>query len=355
MSRFIVAATAALALSACSGGSNPFVDAASDTDTTTDTTTDTGTDSGIDSDRTLPPGTASPDADSGIYRSEPTQSEGGNSGDGYANDISYDADSDTFFVNNLAFDGDNEYARGTKVSSLPGGKSQYAVYEADPLATDPDSSAPISQFSHRAIYGVSRNGQDKFAIVRTGAYVGYGFGGFVYQREGGVTLPSTGQAIYNGQMAGLRDFNGASGLEYTTADIEIAIDFDDFDETTGSRGDAVTGTITNRRIFDIEGTDITSDVLSRIGTSAGTTLRSYPTATFVVGPGVMDDNGELLGTVSSSYVDSSGESQSFESGNYYAIVSGNNAKRIVGVVVLENSVDPIASSVRETSGFIVYR
>jgi len=348
MSRFLVAAATALALSACGSGSNPFVDAASDTDT--DTTTDT--DTGIDSDRTLPPGTPSPDAATGIYRSEPTESEGGNTGDGYANDISYDADTDTFMVNNLAFDGDNAYARGTKVSSLAG---KYAVYEADGLATDPDSSTPISQFSHRAIYGVSRNGQDKFAIVRTGAYVGYGFGGFVYQREGGVTLPSTGQAIYNGVMAGLRDFNGTGGLEYTTADIEVAIDFDDFDETTGSRGDAVRGAITNRRIFDIEGTDITSDVLMRIEDDQGITLRSYPTATFVVGPGVMDDNGELLGEVSSSYVDSSGTTQEFESGNYYAIVSGNNAKRIVGVVVLENSVDPIAESVRETSGFIVYR
>ena len=350
MSRFIVAAATVLALSACSGGSNPFVDAASDTDT--DTTTDTDTGTGIDSDRTLPPGTPSPDADNGIYRSEPTESEGGNTGDGYASDISYDADSDTFFVNNLAFDGDNEYARGTKVSSLAG---KYAVYEADDLATDPDSSTPISQFSHRAIYGVSRSGEEKFAIVRTGAYVGYGFGGFVYQREGGVTLPTTGQAIYNGVMAGLRDYNGTGGLEYTTADIEIAIDFDDFDESTGSRGDAVRGTITNRRIFDIEGTDITSDVLTRIGTSEGTTLRSYPTATFKVGPGVMDDNGELLGEVSSYYVDSSGETQTFESGNYYAVVAGDDAERIVGVVVLENSVDPVAESVRETSGFIVYR
>ncbi|MDF1715780.1 MAG: hypothetical protein P1U75_03755 [Antarcticimicrobium sp.] len=348
MSRFFIAAATALALSACSGGSNPFAEGGSGTDT--DTGTDTGT--GIDSDRTLPPGTPSPGADSAIYRSEPTSEEDAYAGNGYASDISYDSAKDTFTVNNLAFDGDNEYARGTKVSSLA---SKYAVYEADDLATDPDSSKPISQFRHRAIYGVSRNGRDKFAIVRTGAYVDYGFGGFIYQRDGDVTLPSTGQAIYNGVMAGLRDFNGAGGLEYSTADIEIAIDFDDFDETTGSRGDAVSGVITNRRIFDIDGADITSNVLTRIETSEGITLRSYPTATFKVGPGVMDDNGEILGEVSSYYTDSTGAIQEFETGNYYAIVSGNNAKRIVGVVVLENSVDPIADTVRDTSGFIVYR
>ncbi|MGD9866322.1 MAG: hypothetical protein AB7S99_24255, partial [Pseudodonghicola sp.] len=227
--------------------------------------------------------------------------------------------------------------------------------EADQQFTDPENNNPVNQFTHRAIYGVSRNGNTKFAIVRTGAYMPYGFGGFIYQRENGVTLPSTGQATYSGVMAGMRDFNGAAGLEYTTADIDIAIDFDDFNETTGGRGDAVQGTITNRKIYDINGKDITGSVLSRINADQNLTLRSYPVATLTVGPGVMDDNGEMLGQLSSFYTDSSGAVKQFESGKYYAIVSGKKANQIVGVVVLENTVDPIADAVRETSGFIVYR
>lgn len=353
MTKFLVAAVAALALSACSGGSNPFGTDSDSAGTDTgsgDTGTDTG--SGIDSDRTLPPGTASPSAEDGIYRTEATSDEDAYSGNGYATDISYDAEADTFTVDNLAFDGDNVYSRGTDVSSLAG---QYAVYEADEHFTDPDSSTPINQFTHRAIYGVSTDGNAKFAIVRTGAYVGYGFGGFVYQRENDVTLPSTGQAIYNGVMAGLRDFSGAGGLEYSTADIEIAIDFDDFDEDTGGRGDAVQGTISNRTIFDIEGNDITSEVIARIEAKNDITLRTYPTATFSVGPGVLDDNGEMMGELQSYYTDNTGATQIFESGNYYAIVSGEDAGQIVGIVVLETTLDPIADSVRDTSGFVVYR
>ncbi len=339
MTKFLVAAAATLALSAC-GGSNPFV------------VDDGSTGGSADSGREMPPGTETPSAGSAIYRTEPTSDEDGLSGNGYATNISYDADKDTFTVDNLAFDGDNEYSRGTKVKTLAG---KYAVYEADTQFTDPENSKPVNQFKHRAIYGVSRNGDTNFAIVRTGAYVGYGFGGFVYQRTGGVTLPSSGQAVYNGKMAGLRDFSGAGGLEYTTADIEISVDFDDFDDSTGSRGDAVKGAITNRKIFDTGGTDITDTVIARIEAENEITLRSYPTALFTVGPGVMDDNGEILGKVSSSYIDSSGKTQTFESGNYYAIMSGDKAGQIVGVVVMESSIDPIASTVRETSGFVVYR
>lgn len=44
-----------------------------------------------------------------------------------------------------------------------------------------------------------------------------------------------------------------------------------------------------------------------------------------------------------------------EQGKYYAIVSGDKADQVVGVVVLETSVDPAAETVRDTSGFVVYR
>jgi len=136
--------------------------------------------------------------------------------------------------------------------------------------------------------------------------------------------------------------------------VQIAIDFDDFNPTTGGRGDAVSGSLTNRTIYDTNGTDITNDVINRINTDNNLTLSSIPVATFNVGPGNLDDNGEIIGTLTSRYTDANGESQVYESGNYYAIVSGDNAEEIVGVVVLENTIDPVASTVRETGGFIVY-
>ncbi|WP_425045569.1 hypothetical protein [Primorskyibacter sp. S87] len=357
MNKFIVAVAAALTLAACGGGSTPFEDAAAeDSDTSsgdgsTDGNTDTDGGTAINGDRSLPPGTASPQPTLGIFRSEPTSTQTGATGNGFATGVSYDSANDTFTVDNLGFDGDNTYSRGTAVSSL----GPYAVYEADQQVTDGFSGNPVNQLSHRAIYGVSTSGNSRFAIVRTGAYVDYGFGGFIYQRDNGVTLPSTGQALYNGVMAGMRDFNGAGGLEYTTADIALAIDFDDFNDSTGTRGDAVRGFISNRTIYDASGNDITSTVVSRIEQDNNISLGNIPTAVFTVQPGVLDDNGEMLGTVQSYYTDSSGQTAVFEQGNYYAIVSGNNAEEVVGIVVLESTLDPISSSVRDTSGFVAYR
>lgn len=349
MRPYFVALATFVALSACGGS-----DAVFGTDDGTDTGSGSGggTDTGnpINSDRTVPPGTASPSPAVAIFRSEPTSTDGTYDGNGFARDISYNSANDTFTVDNLGFDGDNTYSRGTAVSSL----GPFAVYEADAQYLDSFDGTPINQFTHRAIYGVSTSGNTQFAIVRTGAYAGYGFGGFIYQRDNNVTLPTTGQAEFNGKISGLRDYNGAARLEYTTGDIEIAIDFDDFNDSTGTRGDAVRGVISNRRIYDIGGNEVTSDVLARVNAKNNITLSSIPAATFAVGPGVMDDNGEIIGTLQSYYVDSNGQTQTFEEGNYYAIVSGANVDEIVGVVVLESTKDSIASTVRETSGFIVY-
>jgi hypothetical protein len=352
MNKLILTIAVLSVLSACSGdGTNPFDDTTDEEttdDTGDDTTDDTGDDgTAIDGDRVLPPGSTSPTSDDSIFRSEPTT---GNNGDGQAEGISYNSTDDTFTVDNLAFDGDNVYARGASIGSL----GPYSVYEADSQYPDSATGTPINQLSHRAIYGVSGSTNTQFAIVRTGAYAQYGFGGFIYQRNNGVTLPDSGQASYSGTVAGIRDFNETGGLEFTTGDITIDIDFDDFNETAGLRGDAVKGHITNRKIYDIDGVEITDTVLARIGVENNITLSAIPTANFVIGPGVMDDNGEILGTINSYYTNSSGENAIFESGNYYAIVAGDSAEEIVGIVVLESSVDAIGQ-VRETSGFVVYR
>ncbi|KGB83516.1 hypothetical protein JT55_01755 [Rhodovulum sp. NI22] len=351
MKRIFLASAACLAVAACSGGdgTNPITSGPTDDteDPTTDPTTDPGT--GIDSDRTVPPGTTSPTADLGIYRYEPPT----DSGDGYAQSVSYDAATDTFSVDNLAFDGANTYQRDDMVGSL----GPYAVYEGDGVFNDPVTGVPISQFEHKAIYGVSTNtdanglATTQFAIVRTGAYVGYGFGGFIYQRDGGVTLPTSGQAAYSGQYAALRDFNGRGGLEYATGDMTAAIDFNDF-----NAGDAVQGKVTNRRVYDVNGSDITASIISALGTQYGRSYTALPQINFVVGPGVLDTNGEILGSVSSNVTDATGALQGFETGKYYAVIAGDNADEIVGVLTTEAD-DPRYDSVtvRETGGFILYR
>jgi hypothetical protein len=308
--------------------------------------------SGITSDRTLPPGSTSPTAASGIYRSEPTD---GNDGDGYAANISYDSSTDTFYVEGLGFDGDQDtglpFNRAT-----PGSLNGFALYEAP--ATHPDSLTgnPITQMDHRALYGVSTSGEVEFAIVRTGSYTGYGFGGFVYQRNGSVVLPTSGQALYTGQYAALRDFDGAGGLQYASGDMEVAIDFNGFSsQCSGGCAGAVRGYVTNRRYFDTNGNDITDAYLTALGSVNSSTYTELPTLVFTVGPGVLDDNGEITGTVTSTITTSSGV-ETHESGTYYAILSGDNSEEMVGVLVVESDY-PVDGSVtvRETGGFILDR
>jgi hypothetical protein len=285
-------------------------------------------------------------------------------GNGFVAGVTYTAASggnpETFTVDGLAFDGGNVYQRDDQVDSL----GPFAVYEADSVYNDDVTGVPINQLTHRAVYGVSRSGRTQFAIVRTGAYIPYGFGGFVYQRNGSVTLPTTGQARYTGEYAGLRDFDGAGGLEYTTGSMTVDIDFNDFNE-----GDGVKGAVRNRAIFDLDGQDITNDVVSALNTEYGTSLSQLPTLLFTIGPGALDANGEIGGSLQSTVVSDGGAAEVYESGNrtgscdgcgYFAVISGDATSggndEIVGILVVE-SADPRFDGVtaRETGGFLLYR
>lgn len=339
MRRISLALAALISLQACGG--TPFDETPGGDNGDGDGDGDGGP---IVSDGDLPPGTASPMPNESIFRREPFDAE---SGSGFAQNIAYDSETDTFQVDNLAFDGDSsdrsDYSRGRLVGSL----GPYAVYEADDVAIDDYSGRPVDQLQYRAIYGVSPSRQSEFAIVRTGGYVGYGFGGFVYQRDGGVSLPTTGQGTYSGEYAGIRDFDGAGGLEYTTADITLSVDFEDFNDGAG-----VSGLVLNRRIFDLAGNDLTQDVISAINAEYDTDIGTLPTIRWVIGPGMADRNGEILGEVFSTV-----GSEEYETGNYYAIVSGDHAEEIVGVLVVESEDPRFGGDVttRETGGFIVTR
>ena len=185
----------------------------------------------------------------------------------------------------------------------------------------------------------------RFAIVRTGSYADYGFGGFVYERNGSVTLPSSGQALFTGTYGGMRVFQNRGGMEYTRADVRVSIDFDDF-----NAGNGVRGILFNRAAFDING--------NPVATGTGEGQLQLPTLSFVIGPGVMTDDGEISSGVTSSILNpDSGAYELYESGTYYGIIAGAGADmEIVGVIVM-TSEDPRSEGVtaQETGGFIVYR
>ena len=354
--RLIAALGAGLAVASCGG--NPFgnepdcrenpLSPPTPCDPTTGPSTGTGTGPGS------LPGTVTPSAATPITRYEDV-SEG--TGNGYAQGFTFDAASNTYTVDNLAFDGANDYAKrlGQPVDTLGG----YQVYEAAATVQDPLTGVDIPQFQHKLLAGVSATGRTEFAIVRTGAYRGYGFGGFVMKRNDTVVLPSTGQADYTGNYAAIRDFDGRSGLEYATGAMNITIDFEDF-----NAGDAVRGTVRNRQIFDANGNNITGIILAAMDAKFDESDRvpgstELPTLVFKVGPGAINANGEIGGLLDSTLIDYNGSRPTvveYETGKYYGVVSGADADEIVGVIVIEAE-DPRVDgvTVRETGGFILYR
>jgi hypothetical protein len=366
----------------------------------TDEPTDPGTDGGDDDEppingdgRTpeLPPGTTTPTPDTSIVRREALNEENGG---GYATNIEYrnDQGQDEFVVDNIAFDGNNVYSRGDPVTGVAQ-LGSYAVYEGAEQTTDPVTGNSLNTFTYRAVYGRSVTGETEFAIVRSGSYIDYGFGGFVYQRNGvdnngdavSLILPNEGDASYLGDYAGLRIFTGRSGFEYVQGDAEMRIDFKDFND--GQRGVALF--ISNRRLFDAAGNDITRQYLEALNVSGGGSGGGgifgdildaaedqeedgsgpslvlgtdedgnfvLPNINPIISPDDADANGEIAGEVQeiSSYDDGSAEITG--EGTYFAIVSGADAGEVVGVLVLEGD-DPRVdgTTYQETGGFIVYR
>lgn len=325
MKRFFLVTASILSLVACGDGTNPIVN------------------NGTEDDLDLPDGTEYTAAGSPIERYE-AQGENGN---GYAQSITYNAANDTFSVDNLPFDGDNTYARDGTVPTLGG----FGVYAADAIFPDSVTGAPIDQNYHRALLLQGDTGT-QVAIVRTGSYRDYGFGGFLYSRDGGVELPETGQAKFTGGYAGLRDFQGLGGLEYVSGTAVGEIDFDDFNE-----GNGVQIVISNRQVFNANGVNITDQITD------GMSGDQMPDLYSVTSPNVMDEAGEMTSGMRSAYIDLSGELVQYEQGSYYALVSGTGADmEMAGVIVVEGE-DPRSNYiswyegiiVRETGGFILER
>ena len=338
MIRSTLALTALALLAACGDG-QPFPDTAGGTAPASGGGTTGG--GGLETGGATPPlpGTASPTPESGIVRFEASAADGTS----LIQDVSYDAATDTFRVDGVGFDGQNVYTR------MPGALRTVGptrVFQADLTTPDSVTGTPIVQFDpYRAMYGVSRNRTDgeprtSFAIVRTGAYAGYGFGGYVYQRNGGVTLPSTGQAVFAGDYAGMRVFEGQTGLEYTTGDMRLQIDFEDF-----NANDAVVGEIRNRVTIDEDGN--VSGALPNVG--------------WVVQEGtpVITANGEISGELFSNIADGQGGITEYETGTFNGIIAGDLTSapggEIVGVVVLEGQLPNTEITSQETGGVVLYR
>ena len=349
----IISTVSALSLLAACSGDQPFdfgATATAEPDEGSEVTTEeeaaqqTG---GLDVGVALPEGSTALSPTAAIFRFESPDEGGG----GLVQSVTYNQADDSFTIDNLGFDGANVYTRTGAVDTLGENLRQYAVYDADDFAFDALDGDPILQNGpYRAIVGVSKNAvggeaRTSFAIVRTGGYAGYGFGGFIYERNGSVTLPVSGQAHFDGEYAGARVYGGAGGLEFTTGDISVDIDFSDF-----NANDAVNGTLSNRLVFATDGTEV--------ATGYGPGELPVPNVNFVVVEGVqtLTENGEVSGSLT-SYLDG----VLYEEGTYYGIIGGDmtdptDGGELVGVFVIESD-DPRYTDItaQETGGFILYR
>lgn len=333
MLRIITTVSLLSLLSACGGG-QPFDFSTTDSETDEDPNLPDQDSSTLENGTDRPADASEPSARRGIVRFEADDGKGG----GYVSDVSYNVTDDTFSVDNLAFDGENIYQRSGTING-------FSVFAADAITPDSLTGADINQIPYRAVFGESVNrvdgdAQTSFAIVRSAGYRDYGFGGFVYERNGGVTLPASGQAKFNGDYAGVRIFEGRPRLEYTTGNMTMNIDFDDFNS-----GDAIKGAVTDREVFDINGNP----------------LGTLPYMGFVIQAGepTITSSGEISGNVFSTTPGPNGTSEIFESGTYYGVIAGDvtqsSGGEIVGVIVVESK-DPIfETTVQETGGFVLYR
>ncbi|SEW23165.1 hypothetical protein SAMN04488515_1740 [Cognatiyoonia koreensis] len=298
-------------------------------------------------------GTDNPNANRSIIRIEPGDGDGNanEKGGGLVRGATYNEDDDVYVFDNLAFDGENQYEPDEVFTTLGG----YGVYAADETVPDLLTGGPVDQIvPYRAITGrsgiLTEDGDPRttFAIVRTGGYSSYGFGGFVYARNGDVTLPTSGQAQWEGEYAGIRVFDPLAIFEYTVGDVAIAIDFDDFNSNDG-----VKGTVSNRRAFTPEGAQVDLFVGNQL---------LLPDLPFVIQQGIdtLLPTGELSGELRNTRVNNNGELEIYEDGKYYAIIAGDatagDGGELVGVFVVDSE-DPRVNDlfVQETGGFILDR
>ena len=159
---------------------------------------------------------------------------------GEVNRFVYDAGSDTLQINNLPFDLTGLYVREPKFDrsvTRPGGViDTYLGFINE--SGDEDYVALVRR---------SDSGDTEAAVIGTGGYLNFGYGGTVYRANGSTNMPNSGEAVYEGGYAGVRVYD-VGGLGYSDGYVRLRVDFEDFDVTR-----AVDGTISNRRAYDSDG------------------------------------------------------------------------------------------------------
>lgn len=233
---------------------------------------------------------------------------------------------DTLIITGMPFDGDEDRYVSFETAGTNG---DFTVYRNEQMqATDPLSGIPIGQARYLAVHQESADGLTYVTVVAsTHNTENRNLEGFIYGRNGGVTLPTVNQAGYGGDYAGVRFFDDSNTtqVEYVSGTMTMAIDF----ENLNSPG-ALYFSVANRQAFDEDGNLLGN--LTPIGGFA---------ENFVIDPqGEFQAEGET-GIVNAAVFDEDeGEyvangTISVGDGTIHGVLAGDNAQTIVGTIVLE--------------------
>lgn len=249
-------------------------------------------------------------------------------GDLTMNSMVYDPDTNELIVNNIPFDGAgaaNGQATYAQTGTLP--NSGFARYE--------NTEGDIAYF---AVFRRSTSGAVQAGAFATSGYIDFGIGGAAAKRAtADVNLPDSGEYTFTGQYAAVRVYaNSATSpneVQFVTGDARILLDFGDYD-TIG----AVVGTVTNRQLYDGAG-DLIGPMDDYIALATGEIDRETGTVGVTQAAGISTTTADEL-----------------TSGNWQAVLGGENGTEIAGIIVLEGASDDDGTEeVRETGVLIVAR
>ncbi|SDW26679.1 hypothetical protein [Litoreibacter albidus] len=257
----------------------------------------------------------------------------------------------TITINNLPFDGVS--SEGGAYTPRPG----VVLPNGEVYQNTPNSSAEDQYYAVVLTSPTTGTGA-LVGAVATNAYRGSGYGGAYASRPEGAKLPPTQAATYQytGTYNGIRvlrqqeDIGATNAIQLTTGKAEINIDLQDFDLTG-----AIRGQIIDRRLFDLDGNEIS--VAGRGLGRIGLVITNLNPDTLMT-----ESDSTNPGTTNTRNLDNSFA----QTGTWNGMVSGPNGEEVAGFLVVEGQLsdfdpnydsdttrDPVTG--RETGGFITSR
>ncbi len=219
---------------------------------------------------------------------------------------SYDSASDTLTITGIPFD--NGVAGATYIRDAAQDVNGYKAYVNTNGARD-----------YVALWGVSNAGTGSVSagVVATGDYHDHGYNGATYGRDGTTAIPTSGIATYTARYAGLLTTEAALGVEQTSGDITIDIDFTDA---------SVEGIMTNHV------NETTTTAMDDVELATGSLVDgSFSGVTYSVTP---------TAPVTPSHPT--------PNGIYEGIVGGSTGGEIAGIIIIGSG----TTATRETGAFV---